>query len=67
MLVKKFLVTSIAAVLIVASLSGCTNREAKYTLGGAAVGAIAGGAIGGGRGAVAGGALGAGTGYLLSR
>ncbi|MGH6861720.1 MAG: hypothetical protein ACRECY_15820 [Phyllobacterium sp.] len=63
----KSLSTVAVAALLALSVAGCTTNEkrtAGYGVGGAALGALAGGAIGGGRGALAGAAIG-GTGGVL--
>ncbi|MGN8020676.1 hypothetical protein ACTJJ7_08140 [Phyllobacterium sp. 22229] len=57
----KSLSTVAVAALLAFSVAGCTTSEqrtAGYGVGGAALGALAGGAIGGGRGALAGAAIG---------
>lgn len=62
-IMKKLISTSIAVVLLMSSISACTNRE-MATVGGAALGGVAGSALTGGSaggavvGAVGGGLIG---------
>ncbi|MDR6631503.1 uncharacterized protein YcfJ [Phyllobacterium sp. 1468] len=64
----KSLSTIAVAGLLALSVAGCTTsdqRVAGYGLGGAAIGALAGGAINGGKGALAGAAIGGAGGALV--
>ncbi|MEK1851144.1 MAG: hypothetical protein AAAC48_04500 [Phyllobacterium sp.] len=64
----KSLSTIAVAGLLALSVAGCTTsdqRVAGYGVGGAALGALAGGAINGGKGALAGAAIGGASGALV--
>ena len=64
----KSLLTIAVAGLLALSVAGCTTadqRVAGYGVGGAALGALAGGAINGGKGALAGAAIGGAGGALV--
>lgn len=64
----KSLSTVAVAALLALSVAGCSQTEqrtAGYGVGGAALGALAGGAIGGGRGALAGAAIGGASGVVV--
>ncbi|MCO4317553.1 hypothetical protein M8997_010190 [Phyllobacterium sp. 21LDTY02-6] len=64
----KTLSTVAVAAVLAFSVAGCTTSEqrtAGYGVGGAALGALAGGAIGGGRGALAGAAIGGASGVVV--
>ena len=66
---KKTMITILAMVFVVGSMTACTKREQRYTLAGGVIGAGTGAALAGnaGTGALVGAGTGAGVGYLLSR